>query len=188
MEWDDDAIQKIRTLWAEGHSTAEIGRRMGVSKNAIVGKAHRLVLPPRPSPIRRDGAPRPQKRAPMPRVSGPTLPPMVNPVGNQVGNPSGNNEALARSLPPIAPPRVIEQNPAPRPALAALPEPKPVLRPVSLGVRSSSRLVGCCWPIGEPGTPDFHFCDGEALNGKPYCAAHAQVAYVKVRDRREEAA
>ena len=53
MDWTDDDIQKLRTLWAEGHSTAEIGRRMGVSKNAIVGKAHRLDLPGRPSPIRR---------------------------------------------------------------------------------------------------------------------------------------
>jgi GcrA cell cycle regulator len=53
---------------------------------------------------------------------------------------------------------------------------------------SSRRLVVCCWPIGEPGTPDFHFCDAEARAGKPYCANHAQLAYVKVRDRREEAA
>jgi GcrA cell cycle regulator len=53
MDWTDDDIQRLRTLWAEGHSTAEIGRRMGVSKNAIVGKAHRLDLPGRPSPIRR---------------------------------------------------------------------------------------------------------------------------------------
>ena len=50
MEWNEDAIAKLRALWAEGLSTAEIGRRMGVSKNAVVGKAHRLNLPSRPSP------------------------------------------------------------------------------------------------------------------------------------------
>jgi GcrA cell cycle regulator len=168
MEWDEEAIQRIRTLWAEGHSTAEIGRRMGVSKNAIVGKAHRLVLPPRPSPIRRDGAPPKQPRRPAlpPRVTGPTLPPMSS----------------------AAPVHKAEQVRLVRPA-APPPEPRPVIRPVvpSMG-RSSSRLVVCCWPIGEPGTPDFHFCDGDALTGKPYCAAHAQIAYVKVRDKREEAA
>jgi GcrA cell cycle regulator len=76
----------------------------------------------------------------------------------------------------------------PQPPSHPTPDAKPVMRPVSSFVRSSARLVVCCWPIGEPGTPDFHFCDGEALSGKPYCAAHAQVAYVKVRDRREEAA
>jgi GcrA cell cycle regulator len=42
MEWNEEAILRLRTLWGEGHSTAEIGRRMGVSKNAVVGKAHRL--------------------------------------------------------------------------------------------------------------------------------------------------
>ncbi|MBW8271055.1 GcrA family cell cycle regulator, partial [Caldovatus aquaticus] len=56
MEWSVEAIETLRALWAEGLSTAEIGRRMGVSKNAVVGKAHRLNLPPRPSPIRRDPA------------------------------------------------------------------------------------------------------------------------------------
>src|SRR5476651_615251 len=56
MEWNDEIIGQLRALWAEGHSTAEIGRRLGVTKNAIVGKAHRLDLPARPSPIRRDPA------------------------------------------------------------------------------------------------------------------------------------
>jgi GcrA cell cycle regulator len=46
----------------------------------------------------------------------------------------------------------------------------------------------CCWPIGEPGQPDFRFCSAEALPGKPYCAEHAAIAYVKARDRREDAA
>jgi len=52
----------------------------------------------------------------------------------------------------------------------------------------TARLVPCCWPIGEPGTKSFRFCDADASSGKPYCAEHAQIAYVKVRDRREEAA
>jgi len=50
--WTDQVVTRLRSLWAEGHSTAEIGRRLGVSKNAVVGKAHRLDLPARPSPIR----------------------------------------------------------------------------------------------------------------------------------------
>jgi GcrA cell cycle regulator len=50
------------------------------------------------------------------------------------------------------------------------------------------RPMACCWPIGEPGTKSFHFCEAEAVPGKPYCSSHAQIAYVKVRDRREEAA
>jgi len=49
MEWAEETIVRLRTLWDEGLSTAEIGRRLGVSKNAVVGKAHRLDLPARPS-------------------------------------------------------------------------------------------------------------------------------------------
>ena len=56
MVWDEETIRHLKDLWAQGHSTAEIGRRLGVSKNAIVGKAHRLDLDARPSPIRRDAA------------------------------------------------------------------------------------------------------------------------------------
>jgi GcrA cell cycle regulator len=65
------------------------------------------------------------------------------------------------------------------------PMPAPVLRPVP---QPRSRNVSCCWPIGEPGTKSFRFCDAEATPNKPYCNEHAQLAYVKVRDRRDEAA
>ncbi len=53
MNWTYDAIERLRTFWAEGHATAEIGRRLGVSKNIIIGKAHRLDFTARPSPFRR---------------------------------------------------------------------------------------------------------------------------------------
>src|SRR5471032_2531668 len=81
MEWSDDVIGQLRALWAEGHSTAEIGRRLGVTKNAIVGKAHRLDLSARPSPIRRDPDAEPVRRATVRRVEGPTLPPLPSASG-----------------------------------------------------------------------------------------------------------
>ncbi len=148
MEWTDETIAKLRTLWAEGLSTAEIGRRLNISKNAVVGKAHRLNLPSRPSPIRRaegDATPRPA----MPkRTQGPTLPPLAASMG------------------------------APVPSLRAImPTPKHTMR-----------ATPCCWPIGEPGKPSFHFCNASAAPGKPYCEEHASIAYVRVRDRREDVA
>jgi GcrA cell cycle regulator len=146
MEWSDETIGRLRALWAEGLSTAEIGRRMGVSKNAVVGKAHRLNLTARPSPIRRDGEKTPRRRQPR-RAHGTTLP------------------ALAAELAPMPSaevPRLVERQ-------------APVLTP-------------CCWPIGEPGTRSFRFCDADSLGGKPYCAEHAEKAYVRLRDRREDAA
>ena len=155
MEWTASAIDLLRALWAEGHSTAEIGRRMGVTKNAIVGKAHRLDLSARPSPIRRqeanDAAAAP-RRAPSMREAAPT----------------------ARRPVPQAPQ-----------AAAAAP-PAPVAATVRHFPRASLR--SCCWPIGEPGSRDFRFCSAEADPGKPYCADHVAVAYVRVRDRRSDAA
>ena len=70
MDWTDQTVATLRTLWGEGHSTAEIGRCMDTTKNAIVGKAHRLKLPARPSPIRVASPDRPK---PAPRITPPVL-------------------------------------------------------------------------------------------------------------------
>jgi GcrA cell cycle regulator len=183
MEWEDEWIRQLGTLWGEGHSTAEIGRRINVTKNAVVGKAHRLNLPPRPSPIRRDGAPSLPRPAAPRRVVGPTLPPLPAslplPVDPRVEAPGGPRAAAvpANLTPDLI--RAMRQD-----GEAAAAKPVPVRQVVARAVRTAA----CCWPIGEPGTKSFRFCDAEALPGKPYCAEHAQIAYVKVRDRREEAA
>lgn len=171
MDWNEEAIARLRSLWDEGLSTAEIGRRMAVSKNAVVGKAHRLNLPARPSPIRRDPSGATPRRPALKRVSGPTLPPL--------------SVTLEPTL-PVSLPAAEIRRPEPVREASAAPDraPQPALRPVTPRPRSYT----CCWPIGEPGTKSFRFCDSEATAGKPYCTEHAQLAYVKVRDRRDEAA
>ena len=76
MAWTEEQIDQLKELWSEGLSTSEIGRKLGVTKNAVVGKAHRLGLPPRPSPIKRaTGAKRPTRSKVMavkPASRGPT--------------------------------------------------------------------------------------------------------------------
>ncbi len=161
MEWNEDQIVRLRSLWDEGMSTSEIGRRLGISKNAVVGKAHRLSLPSRPSPIRRDGPSRPRSSGPR-RVVGPTLPPLSAPPAPELV-------------------RTIEAGPL----LPAMPLPT-LVRTVSAA--RPGRSHACCWPLGEPGTRSFRFCDADTMPGKPYCMEHVQVAYVRVRDRKEEAA
>ncbi|MCX7933253.1 MAG: GcrA family cell cycle regulator, partial [Rhodovarius sp.] len=69
---------------------------------------------------------------------------------------------------------------APTAARPATPAPQPTI------FRAVPK--SCCWPIGEPGTREFRFCTAEALPGKPYCAEHAAIAYVKIKDKREDAA
>jgi GcrA cell cycle regulator len=63
---------------------------------------------------------------------------------------------------------------------------RPVMAAPPLQTRRSAPV--CCWPIGEPGTKAFRFCDDISLPGKPYCDEHAKLAYVRIRDRKEDAA
>jgi GcrA cell cycle regulator len=184
MVWNEETIVLLRELWAHGHSTAEIGRRLGVTKNAIVGKAHRLDLTARPSPIRRDTTNPPSERVPAPlRSEGPTLPPLASAVEQPASYP-----VQAIRLAAVAPPSP-RPVPAPRPFTALAPASPPVravMPPASMQYRRSA--PSCCWPIGEPGKRDFHFCDDPSIPGKPYCEEHAKLAYVKIRDRKEDAA
>jgi GcrA cell cycle regulator len=181
MVWDEETIRHLRELWAQGLSTAEIGRRLNVSKNAIVGKAHRLELDARPSPIRRDVMksvmPRP---AAFPRMAGPTLPPLpsatVRPGGGLLTNVQPFRSAPVISPRPAAPPPPPVMTPPPRPMMPSAP------------IHARRSAPTCCWPIGDPGTKAFRFCDDASLAGKPYCDEHAKLAYVRIRDRKEDAA
>jgi GcrA cell cycle regulator len=160
--WNDAIIAKLIGLWDAGLSTAEIGRRLGVSKNAVVGKAHRLDLPARPSPIRKgQGSPRKQGQQQR-RAVGPTLP------------------LLGCLLPVQTPPG---QRPVPSAVVVVpLAPPKPEDRP-KLGTDR------CCWPLGDPGRSSFRFCDEPNKQGRPYCPDHCRLAYVpKKPNNRYEAA
>ncbi|MGS0648339.1 GcrA family cell cycle regulator [Komagataeibacter melomenusus] len=203
MEWTEETIARLRDLWQQGLSTAEIGRQLSVTKNAVVGKAHRLGLKPRPSPIRRaakatppaDAAPQatpvaaepvaaPKKEAAAPAPVAPPPPAPEKdaaPVKAAVVAPEPKAAAPAPAAEPTP------EAPAARPARAPARTARAALRPVSEPRRRSSQ--SCCWPLGDPGTPGFHFCGATPLPGKPYCAEHAQLAYVKLRsDRRDNVA
>jgi len=156
FDWNDETIGRLRALWTEGHSTAEIGRRLGISKNAVVGKSHRLKLEPRPSPIRRDEsgqAPRPH----LPRC--PSLAELQSPL-----RPAPALRLMPAQTVPTPPAPPVTTTPIRAPLLGRQP---------------------CCWPIGEPGTRSFRFCNAINEDGKPYCAEHCKIAYRRLRDRRD---
>jgi GcrA cell cycle regulator len=205
MVWDEDTIRLLTEFWSQGLSTAEIGRRLGVSKNAIVGKAHRLELDARPSPIRRTLVnPAMDFSVPCGKMVGATLPPLASAQPQSVAS----EQTQARVAPAVSTPVAPEDStnvqslrpapvadpqpaavipaapPAPRPVMPSLPIQAPALR--TMPVRRA--VPSCCWPIGEPGTKTFRFCDDTSVAGKPYCDEHAKLAYVRIRDRKEDAA
>lgn len=162
-DWTVEKIALLRALWPDlSLGTIEIGRRVGVSKNAAVGKAHRLGLAARPSPIRRRGGDSPPNPTPTPTPPAPrhTLPPLRS---------VASGPRVPKRIPPLALNRPLASAPRPEPAVTH-PAPKP-----------SGRIVSCCWPIGTPGTRAFHFCEGPSLPGCPYCEPHAKKAYLSVR-------
>ena len=195
MEWTEETISRLRELWAEGLSTAEIGRRLSITKNAVVGKAHRLSLPPRPSPIRRGEKKQPAAtpKAAAPAAASPTKAEAtpeqtVQAVTAPVAAPQVEKPVQAATAPQAAPekPAAKVEKPAAAPRTPA--RPKPAISRISDPEPKKRRGPTCCWPIGDPGTPGFHFCGATPLPGKPYCAEHAQIAYVKLRDRRDNVA
>jgi GcrA cell cycle regulator len=161
MEWSNERIEQLRSLWHDGLSASQIATHLGgITRNAVIGKAHRLGLTGRPSPIKNRSVgvsrPRPQRR---PRVELAPTP-----------------RAVAAA--PIAQPRHVE----PPPPLEL--EDMPGATILTL----TDRI--CKWPIGDPRHPDFHFCGRASAEGLPYCAEHARRAYQPParRGEREEPA
>jgi len=155
--WTAEAVATLRQLWDEAHSTLEIGRRLGTSKNAVIGKARRLALPGRPSPIRWGGAAaEPPARQTMAVARMPTA---TMPSGKAAVMSAGSSDAP----------------PAGTPIAATIPE---------LRARPARERRECCWPIGEPRTAGFRLCGAPALTKAPYCEAHARSAYVHARPER----
>ncbi len=169
--FSDAELRQLRELWADpANSTAAIGRAMGRSKHSVVGKAHRMGLPARPSPIafRRDGAAKPQPpRAP--RVTLPSveavIPAVVVPETRYTI--SGREVPLGHSA--------DRRDPIRGATLATV----QAAGPVAAATPSRRPRDPCCWPIGEPGTARFRYCEVPSEPRRPYCAAHSAIAFAK---------
>ena len=151
MTWTDERVETLKKLWAEGLSASQIAAALGgVTRNAVIGKVHRLGLSGR-AKAPSSAAPRPRK----PRVHSHML---------RVSRPSiRGNTALAHAY-----------------DLDIEPEPQFIDNVIPLGQRRTLLELTeetCRWPIGDPGQPDFFFCGGQTITGLPYCAYHSRVAY-----------
>jgi GcrA cell cycle regulator len=160
MSWTDERIELLKAHWEAGMTASQIAEALGegVSRNAVIGKAHRLGLEPRPSPVKVSEA--------VEAVLGAVAAAAEGLIDGVVG-------ALA-AAPAKAPPK--------RPVRAAPPA-KPA-KPVRTTLLDLSEKV-CKWPIGHPGETDFHFCGKPAQASFPYCTDHCAIAYQAQLPRRD---
>ncbi len=172
MTWTDERVELLKKLWIDGLSASQIATELGgVTRNAVIGKVHRLSLSGRAKPA----------TAPTARTRKPAV------ANSRVGvQPRG--AAPARPL--------VAGNTALKPIAQTAPEPRRTLRaeasgavvvPISLHATILTLTEQTCkWPIGDPSTEEFHFCGQRSGSGIPYCEYHSRIAYQPVHDRRRE--
>ena len=180
MSWNDERIDLLKSLWEKGLTASQIADKLGnVSRNAVIGKAHRLGLKARPSPVKGDADAQPKVAAPRK--------PAAPKVEQSSPEPAAASEAAPRPAAERVPARPA---PAPTPVQAAAeapraPAPRPVMPPMPPRQRAPGEKVTlldlndkiCKWPIGHPGEPDFQFCGRPVNPGFPYCMGHCAEAY-----------
>ncbi len=194
MSWTDERIEKLTKMWEGGATASQIAEELGgVSRNAVIGKAHRLGLKARPSPVKPNEkeAAAPAPKAPKAEAP-PRVPPAPRPVPAAAARPGpATTPAGAPITPQSDAPRIVSVGPGgflrqgpgdqqapippapPRRLVPAKPSPDVVDKTSLLDL--NDRI--CRWPMGHPGEPDFHFC-GEKVNpGFPYCVEHCGRAY-----------
>jgi len=207
MSWTEERIERLKAMWAQGATASQIADELGgVSRNAVIGKAHRLGLEARPSPVK----PGDEKEHRAPAASAAPAPkpaPAERPAPRAAAAaPAAAESAAAPSQPAartpqrsqqelqyrsIGPGGFIRQGPGdqqapipPAPPRRLVPaKPSPEVADKTSLLDLNDRI--CKWPMGHPGEPDFHFC-GQASNpGFPYCVEHCGVAYQAQLPRRD---
>jgi GcrA cell cycle regulator len=160
--WTDDRVELLKKLWADGLSASQIaGELGGITRNAVIGKVHRLGLSGR-------------AKAPSSSVPRPRKPRAQTQMFRSARPMMRGNTALA-TMPSY------DYDPEP--------EPQPIENIIPLGQRCSILELNedkCHWPIGDPGQADFYFCGGKTSTNTPYCGYHARVAYQPPAARRDK--
>lgn len=207
MSWTDERIERLKALWSQGMTASQIAEELGgVSRNAVIGKAHRLDLQSRPSPVKTsepaaakaaDAAEQPAETpAAAPTAAAPEPEPSAPATAAETPQPK---QAAAVATPDRPEPQVrsigpggfVRQGPGdqqspipPAPPRRLVPaKPSPEIADKTSLLDLNERI--CKWPVGHPGEPDFHFCGKPANPGFPYCVGHCGVAYQAQLPRRD---
>ena len=206
MSWTDERIEKLTKMWEGGATASQIADELGgVSRNAVIGKAHRLGLKARPSPVKpneKEAAPAAPAPKPARSEAAPAPRPAPAPKADPAPRPAPAAPVTARPVPaapvatagdaPAAPqPRIVSVGPGgflrqgpgdqqapipPAPPRRLVPaKPSPEIADKTSLLDLNDRI--CRWPMGHPGEPDFHFCGDKVNPGFPYCVDHCGRAY-----------
>ena len=199
MSWTDERVETLKRMWSEGQSASAIAKELGgVTRNAVIGKVHRLGLSNRTEePAEAAAAPAAPASAPAPDKKAVRKPAAAAP--------------RAETPAPDAPAPKPAEAAAPQPAFTPVPRrpivpagqplpPQPSANEISPEALASVREVEkrarkltlmeltertCKWPIGDPATDKFWFCGLPTVAGKPYCEAHVSVAFQPMSARRD---
>ncbi|MBC6408187.1 MAG: GcrA cell cycle regulator [Rhodobacteraceae bacterium] len=174
MSWTDERVELLKKMWSEGQSASQIAKELGgVTRNAVIGKVHRLGLSNRTSET---PAAKPEPKA--------------QPAPKPVPEPEPASEAEVRPIPqrkqiipagqPL-PPQPSANDISPE-ALAQVNEIEKKAKRLTL-MELTERT--CKWPVGDPATDDFWFCGLPVQAGKHYCEAHVGVAFQPMSSRRD---
>lgn len=191
MSWTDERVETLKTMWSEGKSASQIAKELGgVTRNAVIGKVHRLGLSNRVG-----GAEHQDETA---SAAEPVSEEAVEPAAEAAQaapqapvRPAPPREAAV--VPPVVRPKTPGQPQPPQPANAEIsPEALANLAEVAKRARRLNLMQlterTCKWPVGDPATDDFWFCGLHAVPGKPYCETHVAVAFQPMSTRRDRRA
>ena len=185
MSWTDERVELLIKLWGEGQSASQIAKELGgVTRNAVIGKVHRLGLSNRSASGAAPAKPAPREK---PAPKGEARPKPAPAEAQPAPEPAPAQKPAAPARRPIIPagqplppqPSANEISPE---ALANVREVEKKAKKISL-MELTERT--CKWPIGDPATDEFWFCGLAVQPGKPYCEAHVSVAFQPMSSRRD---
>ncbi len=203
MSWTDERVELLKKMWSEGQSASQIAKELGgVTRNAVIGKVHRLGLSNRSGATATGNgkAPAAEPEETPAVAPGPASREAVAKAARPEDDPAEAGATAAE--PPEQEPRATNVTPLRKPIVPAgqpLP-PQPSaneISPEALAKQSevekhAKRLTlmelterTCKWPIGDPATEEFYFCGLPVQQGKPYCEAHVGVAFQPMSSRRD---
>lgn len=169
MAWTDEMVEDLKKMWHEGLTTGEIGKRLGVSKNSIVGKVHRLSLSGRPSPIKKKDDTESNKK-------------VSETVEKEAPVKAVKTPKEEKTAPKIKAEKHSEAHSEKEEKVEAV---NPLDRFEQYHSRNKKAMLTdldnhtCRWPLGDPKDENFHFCGKKVKIGQTYCDEHSAIAYVK---------